>query len=312
MGNERAGMRDDGDWQPDRVVGDATTGGGGADAGRQELSGREGADRARAAGGAGETTGAGPSEEGQRRAAAEGSGAEGIETGDLAGSEGGPISSSGFTAGTDPEDSGTKPEASADPEDSGTDPEDSGTNPEDSGTDPEASADPEDRESPYELLRRGQALAAKRHFAQAAIVLGRAARLEPRKGSILEALGRALYNSGQHERARETFERLLEIDPSSDYGHYALGQSLKQLGRRREARTHLRIAVALAPTSKLYAGALRRLGPPPGADGRGGGPFAVDWDPGDPGADEAFGEPRGGGRGGPSGEGRGGDPHDPE
>ncbi|GIW20050.1 MAG: hypothetical protein KatS3mg065_0346 [Chloroflexota bacterium] len=123
--------------------------------------------------------------------------------------------------------------------------------------------DPDDRESAYELLRRGQALAAKRHFAQAAIVLGRAARLEPHKGSILEALGRALYNSGQHERARETFERLLEIDPSSDYGHYALGQSLKQLGRRREARTHLRIAVALAPSSRLYAGALRRLGPPP-------------------------------------------------
>ncbi|HWP62382.1 MAG TPA: tetratricopeptide repeat protein [Candidatus Binatia bacterium] len=123
--------------------------------------------------------------------------------------------------------------------------------------------DPDDRESAYELLRRGQALAAKRHFAQAAIVLGRAARLEPHKGSILEALGRALYNSGQHERARETFERLLEIDPSSDYGHYALGQSLKQLGRRREARTHLRIAVALAPSSRLYAGALRRLGPAP-------------------------------------------------
>lgn len=137
---------------------------------------------------------------------------------------------------------------------------------------------PDDRESPYELLRRGQALAAKRHFAQAAIVLGRAARLEPRKGSILEALGRALYNSGQHERARETFERLLEIDPSSDYGHYALGQSLKQLGRRREARTHLRIAVALAPSSRLYAGALRRLGPertaevPPPQDGDEGGP----------------------------------------
>ncbi len=126
--------------------------------------------------------------------------------------------------------------------------------------------DPDDRESAYELLRRGQALAAKRHFAQAAVVLGRAARLEPRKGSILEALGRALYNSGQHERARETFERLLEIDPSSDYGHYALGQSLKQLGRRREARTHLRIAVALAPSSRLYAGALRRLGPAPTAD----------------------------------------------
>jgi tetratricopeptide (TPR) repeat protein len=141
----------------------------------------------------------------------------------------------------------------------------------DGSAEPVGDRDPDDRESPYELLRRGQALAAKRHFAQAAIVLGRAARLEPRKGSILEALGRALYNSGQHELARETFERLLEIDPSSDYGHYALGQSLKQLGRRREARTHLRIAVALAPTSRLYAGALRRLGPesPPGGESGG-------------------------------------------
>lgn len=168
--------------------------------------------------------------------------------------------------------------------------------------------DPDDRESAYELLRRGQALAAKRHFAQAAIVLGRAARLEPHKGSILEALGRALYNSGQHERARETFERLLEIDPSSDYGHYALGQSLKQLGRRREARTHLRIAVALAPSSRLYAGALRRLGSPPrgglsqegrsGRNGRG-------LDDGDPGEGPESGpEARGGADQDKSGPGR--------
>jgi tetratricopeptide (TPR) repeat protein len=101
----------------------------------------------------------------------------------------------------------------------------------------------------------------ERHHAQAAIVLERAARLEPGKMSILEALGRAYYNSGQHERSRETFESLLEIDPSAHYAHYALGQSLKQLGRRREAWTHLRIAVALSPGTQLYQAALDRLGP---------------------------------------------------
>jgi Flp pilus assembly protein TadD len=100
----------------------------------------------------------------------------------------------------------------------------------------------------------------RRHHAQAAIVLERASRAEPGKGSILEALGRAYYNSGQHELSRETFESLLEVDPSAHYAHYALGQSLKQLGRRREARTHLRLAVALSPASKLYQGALARLG----------------------------------------------------
>jgi tetratricopeptide (TPR) repeat protein len=121
----------------------------------------------------------------------------------------------------------------------------------------------DDREGAYELLVRGQALMRDRHFAQAAVVLARAAHAEPDKGSILEALGRAYFNSGQHDRSRETFERLLEVDPSSPYGHFALGQSLKRLGRRAEARTHLRIAVALDPHSQLYRGALERLGPAP-------------------------------------------------
>ena len=126
-----------------------------------------------------------------------------------------------------------------------------------SGDDPD---DDEERESAYSLLQRGHALLEKRHYAQAAIVLERADRLEPGKGSILEALGRAYFNSGQAERSRATFERLLDVDPSSAYGHFALGQSLKRLGRRDEAGTHLRLAVALSPTSSHYRVALDRLG----------------------------------------------------
>jgi tetratricopeptide (TPR) repeat protein len=134
---------------------------------------------------------------------------------------------------------------------------------------PEPSAQsPEEREGAYELLQRGHELLRGRHHAQAAIVLERAARLEPGKASILEALGRAYYNSGQHRRAAATFEELLEVDPTAHYAHYALGQSLKQLGQRREARTHLRLAVAMSPGSQLYQGALDRLGPPPPVDPR--------------------------------------------
>ena len=59
------------------------------------------------------------------------------------------------------------------------------------------------------------------------------------KASILEALGRAYFNSGQHERSRATFERLLELDPSAHYAHYALGQSLKRLGRRERGRARI-------------------------------------------------------------------------
>ena len=150
------------------------------------------------------------------------------------------------------------------------------------------SADPSDRESPYELLQRGTELMRRRHHAQAAVVLERAARLEPGRGSILEALGRAYFNSGQIDRARETFEALLEVDPSSHYGHFALGQSLKRLDRTTEARTHLRLATALEPRSSLYRSALARLPVPEAAeDDEAGDSTGEDPAAGDPAGDTA-------------------------
>jgi tetratricopeptide (TPR) repeat protein len=122
----------------------------------------------------------------------------------------------------------------------------------------EAAAE-DDRESPYALFQRGQALSARRHYAQAAVVLQRADRLRPGKGSILEMLGRAYFMSRQWDRAAETFTRLLEIDPSAHYAHYALGQTCKRLGRLGDARLHLRLAVALSPGSRLYREAFGRL-----------------------------------------------------
>ena len=119
-----------------------------------------------------------------------------------------------------------------------------------------------ERETAYGLFQRAGAFLKRRHHAQAAVLLERADRLEPGKGSIVEALARAYYNSGQHDRAAESFRRLLEIDPSAAYGHFGLGQALKMAGRRDEARVHLRLAVALSPESKLYRSALARLGGP--------------------------------------------------
>ena len=60
-------------------------------------------------------------------------------------------------------------------------------------------------------------------------------------------------------RSRQTFSQLLELDPSAHYAHYALGQSLKRLGRHSEARTHLKLAVALSPGTALYRQALARM-----------------------------------------------------
>ena len=95
-----------------------------------------------------------------------------------------------------------------------------------------------DPEGAYELLQRSTALLAGRHAAQAAVVLARAAAVEPGKGSILEPLGRALFMSGQLARAVETFEALLEIDPSNAYAHYRwAGPSSGSGGEPRPPRT---------------------------------------------------------------------------
>ncbi|MGH2407405.1 MAG: tetratricopeptide repeat protein [Candidatus Limnocylindrales bacterium] len=117
-----------------------------------------------------------------------------------------------------------------------------------------------ERESAYGLLQRALALQQRRHHAQAAVLLERAEHLEPGKGSILEPLARAYYNSGRSDAAARTFAALIEIDPSSAWAHFGLGQSMKRLGRDAHARKHLRLAVALDPESALYRSALARLG----------------------------------------------------
>ena len=53
----------------------------------------------------------------------------------------------------------------------------------------------------YELFQRGMSLLEAGEFHQATVPLGKAAKLEPEKTSIREALGRALFRSGQYEQA---------------------------------------------------------------------------------------------------------------
>jgi hypothetical protein len=48
------------------------------------------------------------------------------------------------------------------------------------------------------------------------------------------------------------------VDPSAHWAHFAIAVTLRKLGRPSEARTHLRLAVALCPTSELYRRALAR------------------------------------------------------
>lgn len=113
-------------------------------------------------------------------------------------------------------------------------------------------------DSAYELLSRGIAFLASGHPHQAVLLLDRAKRVEPDKGSIREALGRALYMSGRWARARREFAKAVAIDPVNDYAHYALGLTCARTGQRSRAIAHLKLAVAMRPREE-YRVALTRL-----------------------------------------------------
>lgn len=114
-------------------------------------------------------------------------------------------------------------------------------------------------ETAYELLQRGKELLQTGNPAQAAVVLERAKRVYPHKGSIREALGQAYYNYSQYHLAKEEFKKAIEIDPTNHYAHFGLGLCLQKLGKRNRALRHLKLALSMEPDSKDYQKALQSV-----------------------------------------------------
>ncbi len=100
---------------------------------------------------------------------------------------------------------------------------------------------------------------AERHPGAAAVLLERALALEPGKASILEALGQAYFNQGDHESAARQFAAIVDADPVAHYAHFGLGLSSARLGDAMAARRHLRMAVLLDPQNETYQRALARV-----------------------------------------------------
>ena len=93
----------------------------------------------------------------------------------------------------------------------------------------------------YEAFRNGSWLLEAREYPQAVIALERAKALEPDKGSIREALGRAYLASRAYRRAADEFSAAVDISPTDGYAHYGLARSLSRLGDP-TARRHYRLA----------------------------------------------------------------------
>jgi Tfp pilus assembly protein PilF len=95
--------------------------------------------------------------------------------------------------------------------------------------------------------------------AQATVPLEKAKRREPRKASIREALGIAYFRIQRYREAENEFRAVLDISPSDDYAHYALGRCLEKQGKRVEANGHYKLASRMRPDSADYSARIQDL-----------------------------------------------------
>jgi Flp pilus assembly protein TadD len=111
----------------------------------------------------------------------------------------------------------------------------------------------------YDLFQQGRRHLAAGMAAQATVPLEKAKRREPDKASIREALGIAYFRIRRYAEAEQEFRTMLEISPSDDYAHYALGRCLEKQGKDTEANGHYKLASSLRPDSKHYSSRIRDL-----------------------------------------------------
>ena len=111
---------------------------------------------------------------------------------------------------------------------------------------------PEGADSVYELFQLGTKLLEAGDFEAATIPLAKAARREPSKSSIREALGRAYFRAQRYPEAAEQFEAVVERCPTDDYAQFCLGRALTKSGEPDRARRHLALAANLRPDRDDY------------------------------------------------------------
>ena len=115
----------------------------------------------------------------------------------------------------------------------------------------------------YDHFQQGRGLLEDGMPAQATVSLEKAKKLEPDKASIREALGIAYFRIQRWKEAEAEFRAVLELNPTDDYAHYALGRALEKQGRDAEANGHYKLASSLSPESATYAERIMQLEDPP-------------------------------------------------
>jgi Flp pilus assembly protein TadD len=111
----------------------------------------------------------------------------------------------------------------------------------------------------YDLFQQGKMHLGNGRPAQATVALEKAKRREPEKASIREALGIAYFRIQRWQEAEAEFRAMLELSPTDDYAHYALGRCLEKQGKAHEANGHYKLANSLRPGKADYESRIKEL-----------------------------------------------------
>jgi len=111
----------------------------------------------------------------------------------------------------------------------------------------------------YDLFQQGRAHLKDGRAAQATVALEKAKRRAPDKASIREALGIAYFRIRRWAEAEHEFRAILDLQPTDDYAHYALGRCLEKQGKAHEANGHYKLANSLRPGKRDYEARIRDL-----------------------------------------------------
>jgi Flp pilus assembly protein TadD len=112
--------------------------------------------------------------------------------------------------------------------------------------------------SEYDWYQRASKLLENGNSAAASILFERLREFDSNP-SVLEGLGRALFDAKRYVEAEVVLDELVQSSPDNDYAHFALGLSLWRQQKFVPARDHLAMAFVMKPQRSEYGSALSQV-----------------------------------------------------
>ena len=112
--------------------------------------------------------------------------------------------------------------------------------------------------SEYDWYQRASKLLESGNSAAALILFERLREINS-SPSVLEGLGRALFDAKRYVEAEVVLDELVQSAPDNDYAHFALGLSLWRQQKFVPARDHLAMALVMKPQRSEYGSALSQV-----------------------------------------------------